>query len=155
MSIRPNKTIALLTVTKKWKWPKWWTSLISGEVNCGISIQWESIQPLKGMKWYLLWCGWILQIVVVVQSLSHVLPNKLQNARLPCLSLSFRVCSNSCPLSQWCHPSISSSVTSCPQSFPASGFFPESALCIRWSKYWSFSISPSNEYSGLISFRID
>ena len=38
----------------------------------------------------------------------------------------------------------------CPQSFPAS----ESALRTRWPKYWSFSISPSNEYSGLISFRI-
>ena len=44
--------------------------------------------------------------------------------------------------------------SSCPQSFPASGSF-ESALHIRWPKYWSFSISPSNEYSGLISFRID
>ena len=45
----------------------------------------------------------------------------------------------------------------CLQSFPASGTFPESALCIRWTKYWSFcfSISPSNEYSGMISFRID
>ena len=46
----------------------------------------------------------------------------------------------------------------CLQSFPASDFFPnESDLCIRWPKYWSFSfsISPSNEYSGLISFRID
>ena len=39
---------------------------------------------------------------------------------------------------------------SCPQSFPALG-----SLCIRWSKYWSFSVSPSNEYSGLISFRTD
>ena len=46
---------------------------------------------------------------------------------------------------------------SCLQSFPASEFFYESALCIRWPKYWSFglSISPSNEYSGLISFRTD
>ena len=43
------------------------------------------------------------------------------------------------------------------QSFPASGSFPELTLCIRWPKYWSFSfsVSPSNEYSGLISFRID
>ena len=55
------------------------------------------------------------------------------HARLPCPSLSPRVCSNSCPLSQWCHPTISSSPTilfsvipfsSCPQSFPASGSFP-------------------------------
>ena len=50
-------------------------------------------------------------------------------------------------------PVVSSS--SCLQSFPASGPFPKSDLCIRWPKYWSFSISPSNEYSGLISFRID
>ena len=47
--------------------------------------------------------------------------------------------------------------SSCPQSFPASGSFPLSPLHIRWPKYWgfSFNISPSNEYSGLISFRID
>ena len=48
------------------------------------------------------------------------------NARLPCLSPSPRVCSNSCPLSRWCHPTIMSSVvpfSSCPQSFPASGSF--------------------------------
>ena len=58
----------------------------------------------------------------------------------------------------WCHPTVSSSVIplSCLQSFPAS-FSNESVLGIRWQKYWSFSfsISPSNEYSGLISFRMD
>ena len=43
----------------------------------------------------------------------------------------------------------------CLQSVPASGSFLMSWLSIRWPKYWSFSISPSNEYSGLISFRID
>ena len=43
-----------------------------------------------------------------------------------------------------------------PSVFPNIRVFSnESALCIRWPKYWSFSISPSNEYSGLISFRID
>ena len=50
--------------------------------------------------------------------------HELQHTRLPCPSLSPRVCSDSCPLSQWCHPTISSSVTpfsSCPQSLPASG----------------------------------
>ena len=51
-----------------------------------------------------------------------------------------------------CHPWGHSP---CPQSFPESESFPVSASCIRWSKYSSFSISPSNEYSGLISFRID
>ena len=186
-------------------------------------------------------------------------PYGLQHNRPPCLSLSSGLWSNSCPLSQWCHPTISSSVTpfSCLQFFPASGFCPtsqlfasgsqsigasasasvlpmnsqvdchsvqfqfshsiisdslrphepqhsrppcpsptqsllklmsiesvmasnhlilccplllppsifpsnrvfsnESALRIRWPKYWSFSfnISPSNEYSVPISFRID
>ena len=60
-------------------------------------------------------------------------PHGLQHTRLPCLSLSPKVCSNSCPLSQWCHPTISSSVTpfsSCPQSFPASGSFAMSQLFI-------------------------
>ena len=59
-----------------------------------------------------------------------------------------------------CHPTVSSAVvpfSSCLQSFPASVFTSESALCIRWPKYWSFSfsISSSNENSGLISFRMD
>ena len=60
-------------------------------------------------------------------------PHGLQHARLPCPSLSPRVCSNSCPLSRWRHPIISSSVlpfSSCPQSFPASGFFPMSQLFV-------------------------
>ena len=57
-------------------------------------------------------------------------PHGLKHARLPCPIPSSGVC-NSCPLSQWCHPTISSSVTSfssCPQSFPGSGFFPMSWL---------------------------
>ena len=87
-------------------------------------------------------------------------PHGLQHTRLLCPSLSPWGFSNSCPLRQWCHPIISSSVipfSSCPQFFPASGSFSVSAFHIRWPKYWSFSfsISPSNEYSGLISFRMD
>ena len=87
-------------------------------------------------------------------------PPGLQHARLPCPSLSPGVCRNSCASSRWCHPAISPSVilfSSCLQSFPASVFSSESAPHIRCPKYWrfSFSISPSNEYSGLISFRID
>ena len=86
-------------------------------------------------------------------------PHKLQHARLPCPSLSPRVCSYSCPLSQWCHPAISSC---CPLLLPSifrsiRVFSSESVLHIRWPMYWSFSfnISPSNEYSGMISFRMD
>ena len=58
-------------------------------------------------------------------------PHGLQHARLPCPSPTPGACSNSCPSSQWCHPTISSSVipfSSCPQSFPASGSFPVSQL---------------------------
>ena len=80
--------------------------------------------------------------------------HELKHARPPCPSPTPRVCSNSCPLS-WCHyPTISSSIApfSCLQSFPASGSSP-----MNMPKYWNFSvsISSSNEYSGLISFRID
>ena len=86
-------------------------------------------------------------------------PHGLQLTRFPCPSLSPRVCSNSCPLNQWCHLTISSFVSplfSCLQSFPASGSFPMGWLFTSGGqKYWNFSISPSNEYSGLISFRID
>ena len=69
------------------------------------------------------------------------------------------VCSNSCPLHQWYLPtSVALPFSPCPQSFPASGgqsVSNELALCIRWLQYRSFSISPPNEYSGLIFFRID
>ena len=82
----------------------------------------------------------------------------LQHARLPCPLPIPGVCSTSCPLNQWYHPTTLSSVippSSCLQSLWESGSFP--ALHIRRPKYcsFSFSISPSNEYSGLISFRID
>ena len=64
-------------------------------------------------------------------------------------------------ISRWCHPTISSSVipfSSGLQSFPAIRVFSNGLIhCIRWPKYWnfSFSISPSKEYSGLISFTMD
>ena len=107
-------------------------------------------------------------------------PHGLQHARLPCPSPTPGAFSNSCPSSQWCHPAISSSVVPFNLSFLASlsqwchptisssvippSIFPsnrvfsnESVLHIRGPKYWSFSfsISPSNEHSGLISFRMD
>ena len=86
-------------------------------------------------------------------------PHELQHARPPCPSPTPRAYPNSCPLSQWCHPTISSSVvpfSSWPQSFPASGSSQMSQLFIRWPNYWSFSfsVSPSNEHPGLISFRM-
>ena len=69
------------------------------------------------------------------------------------------VCSNSCSLNQWCYLIISSSATLfsfCLLSFPASGSFPMSSLHqVAKALSFSFTISPSNEYSGLISFRIN
>ena len=88
-------------------------------------------------------------------------PHESQHARPPCPSPTPGVHSDSHPSSQWCHPAISSSVvpfSSCPQSIPASESFPiESTLHMRWPKYWSFSFSiiPSKEIPGLISFRMD
>ena len=83
-------------------------------------------------------------------------PHGLQHARLLCPSSTPEACSNSCPLSWWCHPTILSSVipfSSCLQSFPASGSFPMSQFFA--SRGQSIGASASNEYSELISFRID
>ena len=97
-------------------------------------------------------------------SLSHVhslWPRGLQHARLLCPSPSSGACSNSCTLSRWCHPTISSSVvpfSSCLQSFPASGSFQMSQLFAWGGQSIGVSASASvlpNEYSGLISFRTD
>ena len=84
----------------------------------------------------------------------------LQHSRPPCPSPTPRTCLKSCPLSWWCHLTISSSVipfSFCRQSFPASGSFPMSQFFTSGGQRIgvSASISPSNEYSGLISFRID
>ena len=72
-------------------------------------------------------------------------PHGLQHSRLPYPLLSPRVCSNLCSLSQWCHPTISSSVTpfSCPKSFPASGSFPVHQLFTSGDKNIGVSASAS------------
>ena len=90
----------------------------------------------------------------------YLWPHGLQHTRSPCLSPTPSAYSNSCPLSQWCHPTISSTHSHLllPSVFQSIRVFSnESALRIRWPKYWSFSfiISPSNKHSGLISFRMD
>ena len=90
-------------------------------------------------------------------------PCGLQQASLPCPSPTPGVCSNSCPLSLSIELTMPSShlILCCPllllpSIFPSIRVFSnELALLIRWPKYWSFSISPSNEYSGLTSFKID
>ena len=92
-------------------------------------------------------------------------PRGLQHARLPCLSPSLGAYSNSKKKANTIESVIPSNhLILCrplllpPLIFPSIRVFPsESVLCIRWPKYWSFSfsISPSNEHSGLISFRMD
>ena len=93
---------------------------------------------------------WILKVVISsVQSLSHVwlfMTPGLQHARLPCPSPSPGACSNSCPSSRWCHPTISSSVvpfSSCPQSFLASGSFQMSQLLASGGQSIGVSASTS------------
>ena len=84
----------------------------------------------------------------------------MQHARPPCPSPTPGVYSSLCPLSQWCYPTIilCHPLLLLPSNFPRIRVFSnESALCIRWPKYWcfSFNISLSNGYSPLISFRMD
>ena len=108
------------------------------------------------------WNGIKLLLLFIRSVVSDSLqPHGLQHARLPCPSPTPGAYSNSCPLSWWCYQTISSSVipfSSCLQSFPESGSFPMSWLFASGAQSigsLSFSICPSNEYSGLISFRID
>ena len=88
-------------------------------------------------------------------------PHEWQHVRPPCPSLFPGVHSDSCPLSQWCHPAISSSVipfSSCPRSLPASESFPMSQLFAWGGQSIGVSalpIIPSKEHPGLISFRMD
>ena len=118
-------------------------------INTICSGLWE----LLYMHYYIFW----FSCLVVSESLP---PHGLQHARLPCPSLSSGVCSNSCPFSQWCHPTISSVLPPSSIAFSLSqhqGLFQWIAFSHQVTKYWSFnfSISSSNEYSWLISFRID
>ena len=86
-------------------------------------------------------------------------PHGLQHTSLPCPLPTPRVCSNSCPSNRWCHPTISSSVvpfSSCLQSFSAPRSLPISQFLHMVAKVLELQLQhqPSNEYSGLISFRI-
>ena len=110
-------------------------------------------EPIRNLRSQLL-----LSQSVVSNSLQ---PHGLQLTRLLRPSPFPGLCSDSCPLSQWCHPTISSSsrpLLLLPSIFPSIRVFSnELALHIKWPRDWSFSfsISPSSDNSGLISFRID
>ena len=101
-----------------------------------------------------------IQFSSVTQLCPTLSPHGLQHTRPSCPQPTPRVYSHSCPLSWWCDPTVSSCrpLLLPPSIFPSKRVFSnESILCIKWPKYWNFSfrISPSNEYSGLISFRTD
>ena len=97
-----------------------------------------------------------------VQSLSRVRLCDPRNCSMPSLPVHHQLpeFTQTHVHRQWCHPAISSSVvpfSSCPHPSQHQVFSKESAVRIKWPKHWSFSfsISPSNEYSGQISFRMD
>ena len=104
----------------------------------------------RGMSFFPAWSlTTLIFAIVVAQSLSHVWHVEtpwLHHSRLPCLSPSPRACSNSCPLSQWCHPTISSSVipfSSCPLCSPASESFQMSQLFASGGQNTGVSASAS------------
>ena len=147
----------------------------SNTIHCGLGFQrmiWDWGTNIQTIEWLshqlsLTSIFTLPLLLLVVVSFSHSVmshssqPHGLQYARLPCPLPSPEVCLKSCLLSRWCYPAISPSVVPLlllPSIFPSIRVFPsESVLCIRWPKYWrfSFSISPSNKYSGLTSLRID
>ena len=110
---------------------------------------------MKTLKFYFLL--WLFSHSVGSDSLR---PHGLQHIRLPCPSPSPGACSNSCLSIKLVMPTnyliLCCPLLFLPLIFPTIRVFSnESVLCIRWPKYWSFSISPSNEYSELVSFRTD
>ena len=141
-------------------WKQEFRSLAKGHMTKGQSSVWCNLYahtvPTPPSR-----PGVLHKTIAVVQSLSHVWLCDPMDCNTPA-SQSFsitRACSDSYPLSQWCHPTISSSVipfSSCPQSFPASWSLPKSWLFPSGGQSIGASASVLlNEYSGLISFRID
>ena len=139
-SLVSTDNVIMLTFSSKWFHPKLFSctmaNIAATELNHNSSVQSLSCDQLFAQ------------------------PHEPQHARLPCPSPTPGVYPNSCPVSQWCHLTISSSVvpfSSCLQSFPTSGSFQMSQLFASGGQNtaFSFNISPSNEQPGLISFRMD
>ena len=107
----------------------------------------EIIYMIKYRKFILLCVKYYQQSVSsVTQSCPNLRPHELQHTRPPCPSPAPRIHTNPCPSSRWCHPAISSSVapfSSCPQSFPASGFFPMSQFSASGGQSIGVSASAS------------
>ena len=118
-----------------------------------VSWRWSGFEP--GLCVFNLKYSYYCSITKLCPALCQAMD--LKHARLSWPSLSPGICSDSCPLSRWCY--LSHPLPP-PSPFPSilpsiKVFSNEPVLHIRWPKYWNFSISPCNEYSGLISLRID
>ena len=116
-------------------------------------MQYNISQTEYGKQNFSIFC--VIYFSSVVRSCLTLWPHGLRHTRPPCPSPTPRAYSNSCPSSHLilCHPLLL-----LPSIFPSIRVFSnESVLCSRWPKYWSFSfsITPSNEHLGLISFRMD
>ena len=149
-------TVFLITEPFNWTWNKWaWTVYMPY-----VHPLWWRVHAFCPFSNCFLTVEFWVQFSSVAQLCPTLQPHGLQHARPPCPSPTPRVYSNPCSLSWWCHPTISSCrpLFLLPSIFPSIRVFSnESALHIRWPNYWSFSfnVSPSNEYSGLLSFRMD
>ena len=119
---------------------------------CGLVWEFQSepgLSKMTGTKHKITRKCILYYIIIISVQFSHSVvsdslrPQGLQHTRLPCLSPAPRACSNSCPLSRWCHPIISSSVihfSSCFQSFPASRSFPMSSSSHQVAKVLEFQL---------------
>ena len=121
-------------------------------------MKWNSNSSWKNFLWYpeISWCYTLVSVhfssVTPVVS-DSLWPHELQHAGLPVHHQLLEFTQTHVPLSRWCQQTISTSVVPFPPALNLSHQgLSESALCIRWPKYWSlsFNISPSNEYPGLI-----
>ena len=166
---------------KQWAAKEWPTVIMSLTRSCNVCSMLLVVNSRNDIKWHretaekeiLLWTGkgelTLAEHSVSVQFSCSVMSSHAQltlcettHGYMQGLPVHHRLLefTHSCPLSRWCHPITSSSVIPTPPTliFPNIRFFSNaSVLSIRWLNYWSFSfsISPSNEYPGLISFRMD
>ena len=146
--------------TPLWRRTEWWTEMKWGTL-CSQKTGRAGLQIVRYSQELILWVQFLFSSVQLL-SLVRILATPWNAACQASPSITNpRAYSYSCLSSWWCHPTFLSSVipfSSCLQCFPEIRVFSnELAFCITWPKYWgfSFSISPSNEYSGLISFRMD